>query len=89
MNITTDYASVPLPAGAEAYETEWHESPNGATHYRRFATKKFPVFDWLATSAERAAPMRRTPIGPRRARPRDGTQIARKPGPRAAATVRR
>jgi len=43
----------------------------------------------LATSAERAAPMRRKPIGPRRARPRDGTEIARKEGPRAAATVRR
>ena len=43
----------------------------------------------LATSAERAAPMRRKAIGPRRARPRDGTEIARKPGPRVAATVRR
>ena len=34
---------IPLPAGTETV-TEGRESPNGA-HVRRFATKKFPVFD--------------------------------------------
>jgi hypothetical protein len=43
---TTTHPDVPLPAGVEFYE-EWHQSPNERTHYRRFATKKFPVFAWL------------------------------------------
>lgn len=46
MNTITDYAHVPLPAGVEFYDGEWRQSPNGS-HYRRFASKKFPVFDWL------------------------------------------
>ncbi|MFZ0719097.1 hypothetical protein [Mycobacterium sp.] len=44
---TTTHPDVPLPDDVEFYEDEWHESPNGAGHYRRFAAKKFPVFDWL------------------------------------------
>jgi hypothetical protein len=38
---------LPRPAGTELYEPEWRLAPNG-THTRRFATKKFLVFeDWL------------------------------------------
>jgi hypothetical protein len=46
---TTTHLDVPLPAGTEAYEEEWHHSPGGETHHRGFATKKFPVFDWPLT----------------------------------------
>jgi hypothetical protein len=45
---TTTHPDVPVPTGTEAYEEEWNQSPNGAGHYRRFATKKFPVFDGFA-----------------------------------------
>jgi hypothetical protein len=46
--MTTDpHPDLPRPAGTEFYEEEWHQSPSERGHYRRFATKKFPVFDWL------------------------------------------
>jgi hypothetical protein len=47
---TTTHPDMPRPAGTEFYEEEWHQSPNGAGHYRRFATKKFPVFDGFAVA---------------------------------------
>jgi hypothetical protein len=41
------HPDVPPPAGVEFCDPDWHQSPNVAGHYRRFATKKFPVFDRL------------------------------------------
>jgi hypothetical protein len=47
---TTTHVDLPRPAGTEFYEEQWHQSPNGAVHYRRFATKKFPAFDEFAVA---------------------------------------
>ena len=44
---TQPHPDYPRPAGTEAYEPEWRHSPGGETHYRRFVSKKFPVFDGL------------------------------------------
>jgi hypothetical protein len=42
---TAPHPDAPLPAEVEVYD-EWRTSPIGV-HYRKFATKPFPVFDWL------------------------------------------
>ena len=48
MTTTTEpHPDLPRPAGTEAYEPEWHHSPGGETHWRRFASKTFPVFDGI------------------------------------------
>jgi hypothetical protein len=44
---THPHPDLPRPAGTEFYEPEWRRSPNGAAYFRRFASKKFPVFDGL------------------------------------------